>query len=107
MTRQAEIEPRAGDLIFYRDRTDFGVARVDLVRERHFTCFPWHDLLLRFDKRRQRIDRHRVIARLSQASDPAAIAARLNVLRNQRDGQRAAAHAAYLQSIEKLTKELV
>lgn len=107
MTRRGDIEPAVGDLIFYRDRTDFGVARVDLVRDRHFTCFPWNDLLLRFDLRRQRIDRHRVIARLREQSDPARIADRLNVLRNQRDARRAAANTAFLQSIKTLTKELV
>ena len=94
------------ELILYADRTDYGVARVELVRDRHYTSFPWSHALGRWDRRRFRIARHRVLAVLPASTDPAPIAAKLNVFANQRAAERVSAQFRFLRQVESLAGEL-
>ena len=101
-----------GDLIVFDQRSclagvyaEHNVARVDVVRERHYTAFPWRMGDRAWDKRRSRIDAAKVIAVLPRDADVAAVAERLNVLRNQRDMERDAASLRYRRRVtEKLAE---
>lgn len=95
-----------GDLILYADRTDYGVARVELVRDRHYTSFPWLHEHRRWDRRRFRVARPRVLAVLPASSDPAVIAEKLNLFANQRAAEKASAQSRFLRRVEGLANTL-
>ena len=84
-----------GDIILYSDRGAFALAKVDLVRPRHFTSFPWSLAYRRFEKRRKRIERIRFVALLPGHADLDAISQKLTVLKNLRDSQHSAAERQY------------
>lgn len=94
-------EPAIGDLVVYRTACDAGVARVDIVRDRHVTVFPWRQADRRWDRRRFRLDRASIRAILPAETDPAPIADEFNVLRNQREAERAAARALFNQRVDR------
>ena len=93
--RKCLADSAASDIVVYRDRIDYGIARIDLVRERHFTCFPWRVGDRRWGNGRVRIERTRVLAVLEKGTEPAAIAEQLNIIKNQRDMQKGAAQRYY------------
>jgi hypothetical protein len=104
MSRALSLSP--GDLIVFEQRSAIGgvyaehnVARVELVRDRHYTGFPWRMGDRAWDKRRFRIGRDKVIAVLPAQTDAAVVAERLNVLRNQRDMERESANRRYRKRI--------
>lgn len=76
-----------GDIILHWQRGAYALAKVDLVRPRHFTCFPWSLAYRKFEKGRKRIERTRFVALLPTSADLAAISERLTVLKNLRDSQ--------------------
>ena len=88
-------EAAPGDIVVYRDRIDYGIARIDLLRERHVTCFPWRVGDRRWGKGRARIERSRVLAVLHEGADAAAIGEHLNIIKNQREMQKGAAQRYY------------
>lgn len=98
---------RPADLILYRDGDRYGVARVDLVREKHLTCFPFDPTHRRWSKINRRIARHLVIQRLSRFSRPAAIAAQIEALRHERDAKRQQANTWLETRIRELVQEAV
>ena len=101
-----------GDLIVFDQRSNFAgvyaehnVARIDIVRERDFTVYPWRLGDRRWDKQRRRIGSGKVLAKLPADADVAAVAERLNVLRNQRDMERESANLRYRRRVsEKLVE---
>lgn len=100
MSAASSLAP--GDLIVFEQRSaasgvyaEHNVAQVELVRDRHYTAFPWRLGDRAWDKRRFRIDRAKVLAVLPAGADVAAVAEELNVLRNQRDMERASANRRY------------
>lgn len=95
-----------GDLVVFRTASEAGVARVDLVRDRHVTAFPWRQADRRWDRRRFRLDRGNLLAVLPEGTDPAPIADQFNVLRNQRDAERAAARTMFEQRVDRLAFSL-
>ena len=95
-----------GDLILFADRTDCGVARVDLVRERHYSAFPWRNKFGLWDRRRFRIQRWKVLAVLPATADPEPIADQLNVYLNQCAGEKASAQARFMRRVQGLAKSL-
>lgn len=96
---------RPGDKILFRDRGSFGLARVDLVRDRHLTCFPFDHARRRWARRNMRIAHHLVVERIEGAIDPARLARDIEALRNQRDAKRAAADAWLADQVEQLLQE--
>lgn len=100
------LDPRVGDLVVFRTMTDGGIARVDLVRDRHVTAFPWRQADRRWERRRSRIDRRSVVAVLPGDADPAPIADQLNVLRNLRAAERQKLDAAHRTRLQGLLAQL-
>jgi len=95
-----------GDLILFADRTDYGVGRVEIVRDRHYTSFPWLHEHGRWDRRWSRVSRSRVLAVLPATADPASIAEKLNQFANQRAGEKAAAQSRFLRRVQGLANTL-
>lgn len=95
-------EPAVGDLVVYRTLSGAGVARVQLVRERHLTAFAWRQGDRRWERRNFRIDREFVVARLDADTDPATIADQLNVLTNRRASERMQANRAFERRVDRL-----
>lgn len=90
----ADLAP--GDLIVFASKgcatgvfADHLVARVEAVRDRDLTAFPWRGGDRRWEKRRFRIDLNKVVQRLPDDADVEAVFDRLNVLRNERDLRKA------------------
>lgn len=103
MTRAA----KPGDLVVYASSgaatgvyAEQLIARVDSVRERHLTGFPWRMGDRRWDKRQFRIDPRRVMAVLPADANVAAIAEGLNELRNEREMRKARIDTIYRNRIK-------
>lgn len=99
-------EARPGDLVVFCQRSamagvyaEHNVALVELVRDTHYTGFPWRLGDRRWDTRWFRIARGAVAAVLPMAADAAALAERLNVLRNERDMHKSSAERVYLDRV--------
>ncbi len=94
-----------GDRVLYRDGDRYAVARVDLVRDRHVTGFPFDTAHRRWSRVNRRIARDFILARLPSTEDPAAIAKRLAVLANQREAKRQEANTWLHQQVRQLISQ--
>lgn len=100
MTAPHNFNP--GDRVLYRDGDRYAVARVDLVKDRHVTGFPFDPSHRRWSRVNRRIARDFILARLPPGEDPAKLARRIEALRNQRDGYRRAANTWFDQQVRQL-----
>lgn len=94
-----------GDRILYRDGDRFGVALVELVKDRHVTAFPFDSVNLRLARVNRRIARDFVIDRLPATTNMADLAKRIEVLRNQREAMRQQANRWLADSVRQLIEE--
>lgn len=93
---------RPGDRVLYRDGDRFGVARVDLVRDRHLTAFPFDTTHRRWSRRNRRIGLSFVIGKLPPRENADRIALRIETLRHQREAQRQIAQRLFEESVKDL-----
>ena len=93
---------RPGDRVLYRDGDRFGVAQVDLVKDRHLTAFPFDVTQRRWSRRNRRIAASFVIGKLPPREHADRIAHRIEVLRNQREAQRQIANLQFEESVRQL-----
>ena len=93
---------RPGDRVLYRDGDRFGVAKVDLVKDRHVTGFPFDTARRSWSRRNRRIAASFVIGKLPPREDADRIAAKINRLTNEREAQRQIANRQFEQSVREL-----
>lgn len=93
---------RPGDRVLYRDGDRFGVARVDLVKERHLTAYPFDTTHRRWSRRNRRIAASLVIGKLLPPARADRIAAQIESLRNQREARRQIAQREFEDSVSML-----
>ncbi len=93
---------RPGDRVLYRDGDRFGVAQVELVKDRHLTAFPFDVAHRRWSRRNRRIAASFVIGKLPPREHADRIAARIEVLRHQREAQRQIANRQFEQAVLEL-----
>lgn len=93
---------RPGDYVLYRDGDRFAVARIDLVKDRHLTGFPFDTANRRWARRNRRIAVGFVLGTLPSRLSAAAIARRIEALRNQREAQRQTAQTQFEQNVRQL-----
>lgn len=93
---------RPGDRVLYRDGDHFGVAQVELVKDRHLTAFPFDTTHRRWSRRNRRIATSFVIGKLPPREHADRIAARINILANQREAERQRANRQFQESVRKL-----
>lgn len=79
---------RPGDRVLYRDGRSFGVARVDLVGERHVTAFPFDITNRRWSRRNRRIPAPFVIGKLPAHQHTDRVAARIDFFAKLRELER-------------------
>lgn len=77
-----------GDRVLFRDGDRFGVAKVDLVKDRHLTGFPFDTAQRRWSRRNQRIAVSFVIGKLPPHEHTDRVAARIKVLQGQHEAMR-------------------
>ena len=93
-----------GDRIVYRDGECFGVARVDLVKDRHVTAFPFDPTNRRWSRRNRRIGHSFVIGKLPPREAADRIALRIERLRHQHEAQRQIAKRQFELSVCELIR---
>lgn len=84
----ASAKYRPGDRVIYRDLNAYNVARVDLVKERHLTCFPFKHCAGSYQQVRKRIRLDLVVGVLKSDTQALAATCKLNELMNRRDVRR-------------------
>jgi hypothetical protein len=99
-------DPVPADLVVFRTLSGAGVARVDLVREKHVTGFAWRQGDRRWERRNMRIGREHILAVLERDADPAPIADALNVLTNRRASERMQASRRFDARVDQLVAAL-
>ncbi len=95
---------RAGDRVLYRDGDRFGVAKVDLVGDRHVTGFPFDTARGGWARGRRRIAVSFVIGKLPPRTNADQVAARINRLANQREALRQQANRWLEDSVRELAR---
>lgn len=90
---------RPGDRVLYRDGDRFGVAKVDLVKDRHVTGFPFDTARRSWSRRNRRIAASFVIGKLPPREDADRIAAKINRLTNEREAQRQIANRQFEEAV--------
>jgi len=93
---------RPGDRVLYRDGDRFFVGRVDLVKERHVTAFPFDTARRSWSSRNRRVPLSFVVGKLPPRENADRIAARINVLANLREAERQRANRHFEDSIREL-----
>lgn len=91
-----------GDRVLFRDGDRFGVAKVDLVRDRHLTAFPFDTLNRRWSRRNRRIAASFVIGKLPAQEHADRIALRIERLRHEHEAQRQLAKREFEERIRRL-----
>lgn len=79
---------RPGDRVLFRDGDRFGVACVDLVKDRHLTAFPFDTNRRRWSSKNRRIGLSFVVGKVSLTDSPDLVAAKLNRLAIEREAMR-------------------
>jgi hypothetical protein len=82
------MQYRPGDRVLFRDGDRFGVARVDLVKERHVTGFPFDTGQRTWSSKNRRVPTFCIVGKLPPQEDPGRIADRINHLTNEREALR-------------------
>lgn len=93
---------RPGDRVLYRDGDQFGVAQVDLVKDRHVTAFPFDTTHRRWSSRNRRIAASFVVGKLPPREHADRIALRIQRLMNEREGYRQKANRWLEESVRQL-----
>ena len=93
---------RPGDRVLYRDGDRYGVARVDLVGERHVTAFPFDVTHRRWTRRNRRIAAAFLIGKVPPREHADRIAAKLQRLAVERDIMRSQANRWLEKSVREL-----
>ena len=94
-----------GDRILFRDGDRFGVARVDLVKDRHVTAFPFDMAQRRWSRRNRRIASSFIVSVLPRDGRSEQIALRINRLTNEREALRQQANRWLENSVRELVGE--
>jgi SOS-response transcriptional repressor LexA len=92
---------KPGEILLYRNLDSFLIAKIDLVRAAHFTCFPWRFDQLCWAKSRVRVKRATVAAIMPEGSDPTLLGETIQALKNQRDARRMRADQDFHQAVAK------
>jgi len=95
---------RPGDRVLYRDGDRYGVARVDIVGERHITGFPFDPAHRRWSRRNRRIAASFVFGKLPPQEHAGRIAAKLERLAIERDIMRSQANRWLEDCVRELAK---
>ncbi len=77
-----------GDRVLFRDGDRFCVAKVDLVKDRHLTAFPFDTARRAWSRKNRRIAASFVIGKLPPRENADRIAERINRLTNEREALR-------------------
>ncbi len=93
---------RPGDRVIYRDIDRFGVAKVDLVKERHVTAFHFDTRNRRWARLNRRIGFSFILAKLPAGERADSVASRIDQLNNEREAQRQIANRIYEERIRQL-----
>lgn len=93
---------RPGDRVLYRDGDRFGVAKVDLVKDRHVTGFPFDPDHRRWSRRNRRIAVSFVIGKLPPRENADRIALRIEALRHQCEAHRQIAQRQFETAVREL-----
>lgn len=93
---------RPGNRVLYRDGDRFGVARVDLVGDRHVTGFPFDMAARRWSRRNRRIAADFVIGKLPAHNHTDRIADQLETLRQLREAERQRANREFEERVRAL-----
>ena len=99
------MDYRPGDRILFRDGDRFGVARVDLVKDRHVTGFPFDTARRTWSRRNRRVPTSFILGKLPAREHADRIAARINSLTNEREALRQQANRWLEDSVRQLIEE--
>jgi len=99
-------EIRPGDHILYRDHKAFGIARVDLVKEGHFTSYPFDPNHKKWARRNRRIARHLVLRKLPRSCNIRKFSDRISALSHQREAKELEARRWFEERVEEIGKAL-
>jgi hypothetical protein len=91
-----------GDRILFRDGDQFGVAKVDLVKDRHVTAFPFDTANRRWARRNRRIPDSFILGKLPSQEHADRVALRIQRLRNERDAYRQTANRWFEDRVREL-----
>ncbi len=91
-----------GDRLIFRDGDRFGLARVDLVSERHVTAFTFDPRRQRYQRSRRRIPASFILAKLPEEAREDLLAARIDVLHHQREAMRQKANVWLREAVGEL-----
>lgn len=93
------LEIKPGSIILFAENGSHGLARVDLVRERHLTSFPWSLSHREWLRGRRKIERFKVVAVLPEGLELAGISEQLVILKNKRDMELAGVKRRYIKRV--------
>ena len=99
------MQYRPGDRVLFRDGDRFGVAHVDLVKDRHVTGYPFDTTRRTWSSKNRRIGLSFVVAKLPRDAHPLAIAAGINRLTNEREALRQQANRWLEDRVRQLVEE--
>lgn len=88
-----------GSLVLFSQGTAHRIGRVETVRSKGCSVFPWLAAQRRFDRRRSRVNAADLLGVLPAGSRPAELSQLLEHLREKRDRQRARAMDEYREEI--------
>lgn len=92
-----------GDHVLFSYQFGYGVARVDIVRDREVTVYPFNLAKLTWDRRNRRIMRGSIIGTLSPHVGIEAIAAALNRIQGEHEAKRRNADMQLQRKVAKMT----
>jgi hypothetical protein len=98
-------EFRPGDRVIFRAGHHFGVAKVDLVKDRHVTAFAFDTNRQGWQRMRQRIQHSAILGTLPPRENADRIAKRLNRLANEREALRQQANRWLEDNVRQLIEE--
>jgi len=98
-------EFRAGDRVLFRDGDRFGVARVDLVKDRHVTGFPFDPVRRTWSRANRRVPMFCIVGKIPAHEHSDRIADRINRLTNEREALRQQANRWLEDNVRQLVEE--
>ena len=93
---------RAGHIVVFRNLDTFLIAKIDLVRESHLTCFAWRIDQRCWAKGRIKVRRDQVTAYLPANANPIELGEAINALKNRRDARRMAADRDFRAAVARI-----
>lgn len=95
---------RAGEIVVFRNLDTFLIAKIDLVRDTHLSCFAWRIDQRCWAKGRMRVRRDQVSAYLPADADPIELGEAINALKNRRDARRMAADRDFRAAVARISQ---